>query len=196
MWTTKTVIAALPLIGAITLSADTSRPELRALAELNDCIQQRFMTVDKLFGYTRIATPMSPHRFLPETMKETEAVKTLEQARMDVVVYLAGRRVLRARTAETEWSGPKGPLQIANGSGQPLSAPAALDLWNESRDALLAFTTSRSYEFVPRADGWAMIARPVRASGEACLKCHTSLRVGDPIGVAVYAYRGVSTAGR
>jgi hypothetical protein len=196
MWTTRTVIAALPLIGAITLSADTSRPELRALAELNDCIQQRFMTVDKLFGYTRIATPMSPHRFLPETMKETEAVKTLEEARMDVVVYLAGRRVLRARTADTEWSGPKGPLQIANGSGQPLSAPAALDLWDESRDALLAFTTGRSYEFASRVDGWAMIARPVRASGDECLKCHTSLRSGDPIGVVVYAYRGVSAAGR
>ena len=190
MWVAKTVIAALPLAGAILVSADTSRPELGAIAELNDCIQQRFTTIDKLFGYTRIATPMSPHKFLPENVRETEAVKALDQARMDVVVYVAGRRVLGKQTGPNDWGNPKGPLQIANGSGQAISPPAGSDLREESRDAMLAFIGNRSYDFGSRADGWKMIARPVRAADERCLKCHTSLRVGDPIGVVVYAYRG------
>ena len=194
MRTIKTVIAVLPLVlaGAIGVTADTSRPELRAIADLNDCIQQRFMDIDKYFGFARISTPASPHRFLPENTKEMEAVRTLEQARMDVVLYLAGRRVLKARTPETEWFGPKGPLRIASGSGQSSPPPAATALWEDSRDALLAFGANTSYEFPVRTDGWKMIARPVRASSEQCLKCHTALRIGDPIGVVVYGYRGGS----
>ena len=190
MWTAKTVIAALPFVGAILVSADTSRPELRAIAELNDCIQQRFTTTDRLFGYSRIATPMSPHKFLPENVRETEAVKALEQARMEVVVYVAGRRVLQRQTGPNDWSNPRGPLQITSGNGQASSPPSGSDLREESREALLAFIGNRSHEFGSRADGWKMIARPVRAADERCLKCHTKLRVGDPIGVVVYAYRG------
>jgi len=197
MWTARTVIAVLPLVSAMVVSADTSRPELRAIAELNDTIQQRFMTIDKLFGYSRMVKPDStrPHQFLPENVRETEAVRTLENAKMDVVLYLAGRRVLKPRTKKTEWLGPKGPLRIANASGQSISAPPGIDLWEDSREALLAFSANTSYEF-PARDGWKMIARPVRAAGEQCLKCHTPLRIGDPIGVVVYAYRGGSESAR
>ena len=197
MWTARTVIGVLPLVSAIVVSADTSRPELRAIAELNDTIQLRFMTIDKFFGFTRMAKPDStpPHQFLPENVRETEAVRTLENAKMDVVLYLAGRRVLKARTPENEWFRPKGPLRIANASGQSISPPPGIDLWEDSREALLAFSANTSYEF-PTRNGWNMIARPVRAAGEQCLKCHTPLRVGDPIGVVIYAYRGGAESAR
>jgi hypothetical protein len=195
MWTARTVIAVLPVVSAIVVSADTSRPELRAIAALNDTIQQRFMTIDKYFGYARIAPPTSPHKFLPENLKETEAVRMLENAKMDVVLYLAGRRVLKSRTPDNEWFRPKGPLRIANASGHSISPPPGIDLWEDSREALLAFSANTSYEF-PARDGWKMIARPVRAAGEQCLKCHTALRVGDPIGVVVYAYRGGAESAR
>lgn len=191
MCTARTVIAVLPLVSAIIVSADTSRPELRAIAELNDCIQQRFLDITEYVGYPRIIKPdFTPHQFTPENDRERGVVRSLEAARLDVAVYLAGQRVLRSRHTETEYGLPKGPGRIANGSGKSWAPPKASELLNDSREALLAFRTGRSYEFSGPIGDWKMIARPVRASEQKCIKCHAPLRLGDTIGVVVYAYRG------
>ena len=191
MGTAKTVIAALPLVCAIAVSADTSRPELRAIAELNDRIQERFLDVDKLFGFRRIVKPDdTPHRFKPENVREMDAVRLLEEARLDVVLYLAGRRVLKPRSEGMERWAPKGPVRIASGNRGASEPPAASALWNDARDALIAFGSSTSYEFREPIGDWKMIARPIRASAEVCLQCHAPLRLGDPIGVVIYGYRG------
>lgn len=190
----KIVITAVPLVCAIVVSADTSRPELRAIAELNDRIQERFLDVDKFFGFRRIVKPDdTPHRFKPENVREIDAVRLLEEARLDVVLYLAGRRVLKPRTEGMERWAPKGPVRIASGNGGAGEPPAASGLWNDARDALIAFGSNTSYEFSGPIGDWKMIARPIRASGEVCLGCHAPVRLGDPIGVVIYGYRGSDT---
>ena len=187
----KTVIAAIPIVCAVVVSADTSRPELRAIAELNDCIQQRFLDVDKFFGFRRIVTPDdTPHRFRPENVREMDAVRVLEDARLDVVLYLAGRRVLKPRTeAMGRWA-PKGPVNIASSGGGSSEPPAGSALWDDAREALIAFGSNRTYEFNGPIGDWNLIARPIRATSDVCLQCHSPLRLGDPIGVVVYGYRG------
>ena len=190
MCATRTVIAVLPLAFAIAVSADTSRPELRAIAELNDCIQQRFQDVDKFFGFRRMVKPDdTPHRFRPENVREMEAVQVLEKAQLDVVLYLAGRRVLKPRTEGMERWAPKGPVHISSASRGASEPPAGAALWDNARDALIAFSSNTSYEFGAPIGDWKMIARPIRASGEVCVGCHAPLRVGDPIGVVIYGYR-------
>jgi hypothetical protein len=186
----KTVIAVLPLVCALAVSADTSRPELRGIAKLNDCIQQRFMDVDKSFGFRRIIRPDdTPHRFRPENVCEMDAVQALEKAQLDVVLYLAGRRVLKPRTEGMERWAPKGPVRISSGNGGASGPPAGSALWDAARDALIAFGSNTSHAFNAPIGGWKMIARPIRASGAVCVECHAPLRVGDPIGVVLYAYR-------
>jgi hypothetical protein len=118
-----------------------------------------------------------------------DAVRLLEEARLDVVLYLAGRRVLKPRTEGMERWAPKGPVRIASGNRGVNEPPAASALWNDARDALIAFGSNTTYEFREPIVDWKMIARPIRASGEVCLQCHAPLRLGDPIGVVIYAYR-------
>jgi hypothetical protein len=91
--------------------------------------------------------------------------------------------------------------------------PTAASLWDETRRAMQAFASgSERYGF--KSGEWDVEARPVRASEESCLKCHVAHvefavvvvnekgeksvepermedppKLGDPLGVLVYAYR-------
>ena len=74
-------------------------------------------------------------------------------------------------------------------------------LLDDSQRAIAAFATKESYEFT-KGD-WHFTARPVRVSGRECLYCHrgdstsispgssaeSALKIGDPIGAVIYAYR-------
>jgi hypothetical protein len=85
--------------------------------------------------------------------------------------------------------------------------PKPIELWDQGHKAILAFSENarrNTYDF--SVGNWQVEARPVRA-GESCLKCHQGdvaspvgkkqdeaeakpnpLRVGDPLGVVMYAY--------
>jgi hypothetical protein len=184
------------------------------ISSFDGCIQGRFADVDEKFGFRRIVNPGdTPHRFKPESTREIDAVGGLEGAGLRVVLYLTGRRVLRE---EPQPDGPganpfraliKGPVLIthaAAGENAPagaVPAPASVTLWNESRQAMLAFAKRDSFEFA-KAD-WNFIARPVRASDATCLHCHrdpyssgipsagepSNLKVGDALGVVLYGYQ-------
>ena len=202
------VLVRAPLARSSAEFADTSRPELRAIAALNDCIQERFRDIDEKFGISRIARlDQTPHRFAPENVREMDAVRLLEQAGVDAVMYLAGRRLLAAGLEPPQnsygWSLVKGPVQITKISTE-LSAPRAAAIRDDAREALIAFGAGRSYEFGETIAGWTMVVRPIRASDAACLKCHRErsasrfanpdapgplLRVGDPLGIVVYGYK-------
>jgi hypothetical protein len=96
----------------------------------------------------------------------------------------------------------KGPVLISAKDKDELPQPS--ELWEQSQKAILAFATKDSFEF--SHGSWKFIARPVRASEQSCLKCHLSdstriiahnpedeklkqLKIGDPLGVVLYAYR-------
>jgi hypothetical protein len=185
--------------------------ELAVISSLNDCIQARFRDVDERFGFRRIITPGdTPHRFKPENAKEIDAVRALERAGMQVILYLTGRQVLREKPASVDlpadsaWGPIKGPVLITP-ADRPPAAPRPMDLWDESARAMRAFEKTDSYDFAQ--PGWNFTARPVRASEELCLRCHrtsarafsvpsgdgpATLRIGDAIGVVLYGYVPVS----
>lgn len=96
----------------------------------------------------------------------------------------------------------KGPVIISGDDKGNLPLP--IELWDQSRNAMNVFEGNDSYQF--SQGGWQFVARPVRASEQSCLGCHLQdttrlmahdvkdgmerrLRLGDPLGVLLYAYR-------
>ena len=186
------------------------------ISAFDGCIQGRFADIDDKFGLRRIVNPgETPHRFKPESTRELDAVRGLEGAGFRVVLYLTGRRVLREDPQpDVPGANPfraliKGPVLITHAfadasapaeASTGVSAPKSVELWKESRQAMLAFTTRDSFDFAKA--GWNFIARPVRASDATCLKCHrdpysmsipvgesSNLKVGDALGVVLYGYQ-------
>lgn len=218
MRTTKPLVAALAMaiLGGPGSSATISagqRPgaagpgaDMQAISAFNDCIQDRFKDIIDRFGVSRIVKlGETPHRFQPESVAEMGSVRALEQARLEVVLYVAGTRVLRPAPAlplvadAHAYAIIKGPVRVTAGSSptDAARAPSASALREEGRRAMRAFATSESHEFTQ--SGWNFTARPVRASGTACLRCHQHanpatiqndpVKLGDALGVVLYGYR-------
>ncbi|HEV8486775.1 MAG TPA: hypothetical protein VGV87_24740 [Blastocatellia bacterium] len=185
----------------------------RLLSLLDDCVQQRFKDIDKGFGFRRIIKlGDTPHRFKPENAKELKVVDELKTARLNVVLYLAGRRVLGEKpdaTAIVSRRLVQGPASITPPDYYDnKDLPRPDQLWDQSRRAMLAFQGSNTYKFA--VGKWNISARPVRATEQSCLDCHSAgstssipltraegpselqitkpLRIGDPLGVVMYAY--------
>jgi hypothetical protein len=204
------LLAGIALAGT-GLSAPTAAAQGRRgfeplLAALNDCIQERFKDVDEGFGFRRLVRiGDTPHRFRPENAREMTAVGALERSGLQVVLYLAGRRVLQPIADPADFEAIigrlmiKGPARVTSADATPPEPPSGLDLWTESRRAMASFERADSHEFTLR--DWAFTARPVRAISRACLRCHIAdgsatpwpksspagdLRVGDALGVILY----------
>jgi hypothetical protein len=95
----------------------------------------------------------------------------------------------------------KGPVLIC--AKDKLDMPLPSELWEQSKKAMQVFATKDSFEFT--LGNWQFTARPVRASEQSCLQCHLvdstavlarkpneepkQLKIGDPLGVVLYAYR-------
>jgi hypothetical protein len=191
-------------------SQEHSDPEADLIAALDDCVQQRFRDVDKGFGFSRVIRPgTTPHRFKAENAKELTVVEYLTRARLDVVLYLAGRRIVEAKLnsedADSIANGLiKGPVFITPDNKQNTGLPGPKQLLSRGQEAMHVFQGSGKYDF--SLGEWNFIARPVRASETTCLNCHQrngtslfswgkptqdtkSLQIGDPLGVLVYGYR-------
>jgi hypothetical protein len=176
---------------------------------LDDCIQKRFLDIDKGFGYRRIVRRGdSPHRFNPENAKELSIVGDLTRARLSVGLYLAGRNSLKSASDATEAAAStgkpiRGPIIISGNERAP-HFPTALELRERGLKAMQAFQKSDRYDFGVR--DWNVVAIPVRASDASCLNCHLyndvktlpgagpdeqslKLRIGDPLGLLLYVYR-------
>ena len=185
--------STLPMAGQSSGTRDGSW-EARLIGSLDTCVQERFRNVDGVFGFRRIVRPEeTAHRFRPENIRELEEVRELQRANLQVVLYLAAREVLRSRPDPID---PllashviRGPALVTPDRLQISDAPAPLQLWDESRLALRAFDRGESHRFT--VSGWTFVARPVRASDQSCLNCHRAdtLRLGDPIGAALYGYK-------
>ena len=191
---TVSMLAAAFVAPSAATTSGGQEAERAAIVAFDQCIQERFKDVDEGFGYRRIARiGETPHRFNAENASELSAVRELQRARMRVMLYLAGRRVLGPKPEAS--AGPavfsriiKGPALVTP-TDAGASTPAPGDLWDASRSAMLAFANTDLYEFT--SGDWKFVARPVRATDTMCLKCHagSSLRVGDPLGVVMYGYR-------
>ena len=173
------------------------------ISRLDECIQVRFLAT-KTFGMSRVL-PRGFHgirMFQPENSTERAVVSQLKQKGYEVAFYLAGRNTLTPSAAPDilRRSLVQGPAYITPLHEEQL--PNAAALLADSRDALISFETSGGYDI--RKAGWTVAMRPLRASNETCVQCHivgpgsagsqllgvpSQLKIGDPLGVAMYVYR-------
>ena len=162
------------------------------------------------FGMGRMGRRKQPHRdvrsFTSENPAEQSVIDGLHAKGYEVLVYLAGRKIMQtppASTSNRHRYGVQGPALITNTS-MPARPPSKDWLLAESRTALESFQIGDGY--VLKRGAWTVAMRPLRATNSGCISCHTSgiasggegskdkLAVGDAIGVAIYAYRQVGSA--
>ena len=186
---------------------DNADSDAALIEALDDCVQQRFLDIDKGFGFRRLVRPgETAHRFKPENAKELAVVAYLTGQKVDVVLYLAGRGIVSANLNSKDVDGVaakliKGPIRITPGDKAVANLPTLRQLWDHGQQAMRVFQGSENYDF--NLGEWKFIARPVRASDQSCLKCHqasgpshpnlrqesTALQIGDPLGLLVYGYK-------
>jgi hypothetical protein len=162
------------------------------IAVLNQIIQERFTEVDNTFGLRRIVViGDTPHRFQPETVSEADAVRELDEAHLRVAMYMAGRRVLDVEpdlTTKVPFALNRrvifGPIAVTAAAALP-PLPEAVDLIDESRLAFRTLERRERHDF--ERGGVRFTARAVRASSRTCLTCHKDRKIGEPLGVVIYA---------
>jgi hypothetical protein len=222
-------LAAAAFAASITLGHNNAAPRAsqpstaqseqnsHPLDALDREVQKRFHNVIG-FGMARIG---SQRRFAPETEEEKGAVRELKREGYRLGLYLAGRAILDDVPEKDRYSKVffgstpagqafSGPIFLSSSGMKGL--PTAASLWDETRRALQSFAAGEErYSF--KSGEWDVETRPVRASEETCLKCHTARvefkvvtsetgekvvksetkedppKLGDPLGVLVYAYR-------
>jgi hypothetical protein len=174
------------------LTIPSSRVPLE-VDQLDTCIQNRFVDM-RAMGMRRVL-PRAYHGvldFAPENPVETSVIQQLKAKDMEVVFYLVGRGVLGESTGpflNPRRAGVQGPAFITPSH----NFPAPDELLTESRTALKS--VDRGADISPIRHGeWTIAMRPLRAHQGRCVECHvpqgaTGLKIGDALGVAMYAYR-------
>lgn len=211
-------IASLASIAAQAPHAPSPGERIGLIDGLDALLQRRFEDVDQRFGMTRLTEPGDFHQtlrlFRPENAQEIAAVRALDRAGLQVVLYLAGRALLSGADAPAAPAWPMlrramaGPLLLNRPSGldvRELDLPEPRALVGHGRQAFRQFDRAATHAFALGA--WHFDARPVRASRGECLECHRGAtaaagrparpapRVGDALGVVLYATRSVAGAG-
>lgn len=213
----RVLVSALSLLLLLsaTLAARAARPAADdpVITELDAHIQRRFLEAENRFGMGRMLPPADRHsvvlRFRPENEAEERTIADLERSRTKVALYLAGRRLLtsrplRAASGATDAAAARlssmrrvleGPVVVSpSAPGSITDAPGAAALVDDAVEAFEVFETGGVAEAFER-DGWSIVARPVRAAAERCLRCHRqdaagrSVKLGDVLGVVLYAHQ-------
>jgi hypothetical protein len=174
------------------------------VARLNDCIQQRFLGT-RTFGISRVL-PNRYHgvvQFQPENAAEAAAVDDLTRKGYQVAWFLAGRHVLDPAPPLSFPAryGLQGPAYMANMTAA-IALPDHDELLAECRKAMAAFAgQSGNNGYDVRKGDWVVAMRPLRATNDNCVLCHTvgpgtlirddshRPKSGDALGVAMYVYR-------
>jgi hypothetical protein len=190
----RIVVSLIPLL----LSA--RNPSKDALSGLDDCIQKRFLDTGS-FGINRILPLHGVRQFRPANADERAIVEDLAQKGYEVALFLAGRQILDSSGNRffDPRSGVQGPAYITHLS-KTGELPNPNALLPDARAALTSFDSSNSYE--AQHDGWTILMRPLRATKETCVQCHTrgagganaNLKIGDALGVVLYVFRPIQAA--
>lgn len=110
----------------------------------------------------------------------------------ELAVFLAGRSVLSTPLP----LGVQGPALVTS-IRDPKQLPGRMALLPESRAALASFQTGDGYDV--RMGEWTVAMRPLRASNDGCIVCHTArtaqtgLHIGDALGVVMYVFKPAKT---
>jgi hypothetical protein len=190
----KIVVSLVPFL----LSANNSGTDV--LSGLNDCVQKRFLDTGS-FGMSRILPLHGIRQFRTANAMERATVEDLEQKGYEVALFLAGRQILDSSGNKffDRRSGVQGPAYITH-LPKIDELPNPNTLLPDARAALTSFDAGDRYE--AQHDGWNIQLRPLRATREACVQCHTGgaggnnvkLKVGDALGVVLYVFRPAQPA--
>ncbi len=167
------------------------------ITRLNEYIQVRFLD-RKSFGMARVA-PVRRHgnlrTFVPENPTERALVEQMREKGLEVVVFLVGRQALPESASGIGRAGLQGPASVTWNPDAAL--PETAVLLSEGKEALKTIGEGKGYDI--RSGEWTVAMRPLRASNEGCLGCHTSgaaasnglaaPKLGDALGMAMYVYR-------
>ena len=143
--------------------------------------------------------------FRPESKEETEVTCALESLHEQVGFYLIGRDILTSKAEAPNFRALKGPAALTAGTPRPAWYPTGVNK-AASPDALpdwkaiypLAQKAMKSFRdggtgFETTIGSWRVAARPVIASQERCLACHsTSINravLHEALGGVLYAFR-------
>jgi hypothetical protein len=200
-----TIFAATYMVASATLPPLSQPANTDPIARLDECIHQRFLGA-RTFGMSRIL-PNRYHGvvlFQPENAAERQVVADLTRKGYHVAVFLAGRHVLDTPSGFRSQAryGVQGPAFVANITAE-VALPDRDALLADSRKAMQSFAAHDEHDSgydVHEAD-WVVAMRPLRASNETCVMCHTvgpgtlvrdasrQVKLGDALGVAMYVYR-------
>lgn len=127
--------------------------------------------------------------FRPENPIEQNVVDRLRQGGLEVAVYLVGRQALAMLAVPTPRAALQGPASITFATGARL--PDERAIFNDGKAALAAIGSGPGFD--ARRGEWTVATRPLRASNQGCIQCHTTSaftpKLGDALGVAMYVYR-------
>lgn len=187
------------------------------LAALDLIVQRRFAVIPESdFGIGRIGKRHEV--FKPDTSEEKAAVAALRKRKWDVVFYVASHQYLTERLGRQGLNFLQGPVFITSPQKNPNSqTPYSFDESKETEtpvttlprdlpggddivESPLKEVAQEAYDAFYYTEGmdfnsgeWKITTRPVRASQQACLNCHFKdnkpMKLGDTLGVAMYAYR-------
>lgn len=160
------------------------------IARLDECIQIRFLD-RKSFGMSRIAVP-SIHGmrvFQPENPSEITIVDQLRLKGIEVAAYLVGRQALSPQPFLTPRARLQGPASITLLPDTRL--PDEESLCSDGKAALASIGQGSGID--TKKGDWSVAIRPLRASNQGCVQCHTTItgapKLGDALGVVMYVYR-------
>jgi hypothetical protein len=215
--------AGIGAFGCITVFGGNPRaPDLRLINRLDEAVQHRFeVPMPASLGMSRVIRPSSfgghfqpnmtlQRDFEPESPAEKEAIAALEQRQIQVGFYLFGATIADSEPAQLNFRALKGPGAMTRGTPRPawyplLATPAApkqdtLPDWNAiyplAREAMKSFQGGGK-GFETKLATWNIAARPMTASQERCVTCHSNraykplheVRLGEAIGGVLYAFR-------
>jgi hypothetical protein len=187
------LLALLSLTATLTLSAATPpviKPTVPVeISRLDECIQIRFLD-RREFGINRMGVSTHGMRmFRPENPTEESIVDELRQKGLEVAAYLVGRQALAKMPFQTPRSRLQGPASITMREDTKFADEAFV--FSEGKTALASIGQGLGYD-VKKGD-WTIAIRPLRASNQACIQCHTAVdnapKLGDALGVVTYVFR-------
>jgi hypothetical protein len=176
---------------------------MQVAAALDAYVQPRFEILrDKNFGAFRIVYRKHAGivQLKVDTPQEQEAIANVNNAHRDYIIGLlhcapipeSSRSVVTPKLQLLYFN--QKPLVDAStyyqGPGRQVAADNQFDLEAVQAQAVEAIRQLRAgKEQRAGDDSWAVLMRPVRASTQECLNCHTEAKPGATLGVMVYAVR-------
>lgn len=143
--------------------------------------------------------------FKPENPREAEIIERWSSEGYQTGLYVFGASVKTEPAGALRHRALKGP-GVLNENTPRADLPAWSDVYPFAAEAMRRFEAGRDSHSA-QLNGWTMLARPVAASKQACVDCHTKgpvsliaptdgappaqaeLKAGDTLGGVIYLFR-------